>query len=607
MRYPAAVLACLLPAVSLAQSFQDGYPFALPARDTSAQRFLPAFPAAPIGSGDFVTAGPDGHFAVNGSPIRFFGTNAVADGAFPDKAKSWFIAGRLRKMGFNLVRFHHLDNPWSAGSLFEQGSDTRHLNPATLDRMHAFIAELKRNGVYVNMNLHVSRTFREADGVAGADSLPEMGKGVTYFDPQLRDLQKEYARQLLTTVNPYTGLSLAADPVVAMVEITNENSIYRNWRDGKLKTFAAGGELMVRHAALLDTLWNAFLARKYGSDAALASAWGDAEGGSGANQIANSTFEEQDPAPPWTIELHAPATGTMSRSFFNPAAGLFSALVNVSSSDGTDWHVQWKHVALSVKKDTIYTVSFWARAESNRTVGVSVMLDGSPWTSYAWVGAALSDSWKRFSFSFKSPATVNGGIRLTFNVGQQAGMTWFDDVSFAPVSPSGLRAGESLSARTVQRIDFAECALFADQRVRDMTEFYLAVQGEYYDDMMAYLKNDLGVRVPIVGTNWNTGVPDLSAQSRADYLDNHSYWDHPSFPGIPWSSTDWLINNTPMVQASEGGDDPVVDGICPLEGKAVHDQRVQPSVPEPVSDRGHALSHGVRFLPRCRRHHDLRL
>ena len=264
MRYPAVVLACLLPAVSLAQSFQDGYPFALPARDTSTQRFLPAFPAAPIGSGDFVTAGPDGHFAVNGSPIRFFGTNAVADGAFPDKAKSWFIAGRLRKMGFNLVRFHHLDNPWSAGSLFEQGSDTRHLNPATLDRMHAFIAELKRNGVYVNMNLHVSRTFREADGVAGADSLPEMGKGVTYFDPQLRDLQKEYARQLLATVNPYTGLSLAADPVVAMVEITNENSMYRNWRDGKLKTFAAGGELMVRHAVLLDTLWNAFLAGKIG-------------------------------------------------------------------------------------------------------------------------------------------------------------------------------------------------------------------------------------------------------------------------------------------------------------------------------------------------------
>ena len=59
MRYIAAVLACLLPAVSLAQSFQDGYPFALPARDTSTQRLVPAFPAVPIGSNDFVTTSPD--------------------------------------------------------------------------------------------------------------------------------------------------------------------------------------------------------------------------------------------------------------------------------------------------------------------------------------------------------------------------------------------------------------------------------------------------------------------------------------------------------------------------------------------------------------------
>ncbi len=564
---PLCCVLSVLPAVSPAQSFEGGYPFSLPARDTSAQLFLPAFPARPIGPEGFVTAGPDGHFAVDGAPIRFFGTNVTTDGAFPDKAKAWFIAGRLRKMGFNLVRFHHLDNPWSAGSLFEQGSDTRHLNPATLDRLHAFVAELKTNGVYINMNLHVSRTFKEVDGVAGADSLPEMGKGVTYFDPQLRELQKEYARQLLTTPNPYTGLPLAADPVIAMVEITNENSLYRFWRDGKLKTYAAGGELMVRHAALLDSRWNDFLLQKYASDTALAAAWGTPDGGAGPSQIANGTFEEQDPGPPWVLELHAPATGTMSRSFFNPGAGLYSALVNISGSDGIDWHAQFKHVSLNVKKDSVYTVSFRARAETDRTVGVAVMLDGSPYTSYGWLGADLSASWKRFSFSITAPVTVSGGIRLTFNVGAQNGMTWFDDVSFSSISQSGLRADESLAGRTVKRIDFSECPLFTDQRVRDMTEFYLAIQGEYYDDMIAFLKNDLGVRVPIVGTNWNVGVPDLAAQSRADYIDNHAYWDHPSFPGIPWSATDWLINNTPMVQASGGGTIPWMMASVPSEGK----------------------------------------
>ena len=85
------------------------------------------------------------------------------------------------------------------------------------------------------MNLHVSRTFRINDNVADYDSLPEFGKCVNFFDPYIIKLHKEYAQQLLTHVNPYTGKALVNDPVMAMVEITNENSLYRNWRDNKLK------------------------------------------------------------------------------------------------------------------------------------------------------------------------------------------------------------------------------------------------------------------------------------------------------------------------------------------------------------------------------------
>jgi hypothetical protein len=81
-----------------AQSFTGGFNFALPAIDTFSVRFLPAFPRHPIGSQEFVTVGTGGHFSVNGTPVRFFGTNCVADGAFPSPQDVWFIAGRLRKM-----------------------------------------------------------------------------------------------------------------------------------------------------------------------------------------------------------------------------------------------------------------------------------------------------------------------------------------------------------------------------------------------------------------------------------------------------------------------------------------------------------------------------
>lgn len=194
-----------------AQSFTGGFNFALPAIDTAAVRFLPSFPKRAIASQEFVGVGAGGHFTVSGVPIRFFGTNCVADGAFPRPQDVWFIAGRLRKMGYNLVRMHHLDNGWTrTGSLFGQGSDTRHLDPVLLDKLERFLAELKANGIYADINLHVGRTFSRADGVPDADSLKDFAKGYTFFDPLLIALQKEYARQLLTHVSPYSGLPLVS-------------------------------------------------------------------------------------------------------------------------------------------------------------------------------------------------------------------------------------------------------------------------------------------------------------------------------------------------------------------------------------------------------------
>src|SRR5512133_751245 len=105
-------------------------------------------------------------------------------------------------MGINLVRLHHMDNPWSQNSLFEQGSDTRHLNPGTLDRLEYFLTALKVNGIYADVNLHVSRTVNRKDGIPDADSIQEYGKGVCFFDPQLLFLHKEFARQLLTHTSP---------------------------------------------------------------------------------------------------------------------------------------------------------------------------------------------------------------------------------------------------------------------------------------------------------------------------------------------------------------------------------------------------------------------
>jgi hypothetical protein len=536
-----------------AQNFQDGYPFSLPAVDTLTMRFLPSFPRRAIGPQEFIAVGADGHFAVNGAPIRFFGTNCVADGAFPQPADSWFVAGRLRKMGYNLVRFHHMDNPWSrTGSLFEQGSDTRHLNLPVLDRFERFLAGLKQNGIYADINLHVGRTFTKADGVPDADSIKDYGKGYTFFDPTLIALQREYARQLLTHVSPYSGLPLVADPVMAMVEITNENSLYSLWRNAALRPYAAGGVLPVRHQRLLDSLWHDYLRQVYGTTDALAEAWNSGVLADGPEHVTNGSYEGEPFPGTWVLEQHLPAVAAVSRVIGNVYAGVLAARISVTASDGTDWHVQWKHPGLSIVTDTSYQIRFAVRADSIRRIALTVTKDTSPYTWYTGTSCVADTSWRSYTFTFRAPATGAYDTRISFGLGAMKGTYWFDDVSMRRAGNSGLLAGESLESPP-RRIEFDECRRFTDGRVRAMTAFYMKVQSDFYVSMRSFLRDTLGVRVPIVGTNWNFGAPDLAVQADLDYTDNHAYWDHPGFPGIPWSLTDWTITNLPMVKESGGG------------------------------------------------------
>jgi len=559
-------LLCFL--LAQAQNFSEGFPFNLPPDDSSAQRFLPEFPAEPIT--DFVRVGPDGHFEAGGTPLRFWGVNLTTGACFPVPDKAPFIAARMRKMGVNLVRFHHMDNPWSgaAGSLFDpaQGT-TRRLHPATLDRLHYFLAQLKRNGIYANLNLHVSRTFTEADGVLYADSIPEFGKAVTMFDGQLIELQKEYARQLLGAVNPHTGLALSQDPVVAMVEITNENTIYGYWREDGLRPFADGGRLLQRHADTLDQQWLEFLEGRYGDDAALAAAWQDEATGDPVNLIDDGDFESGSLGDRWQLEQHAPADGSVTVDDAFPFEGRYAARVSIDAVSDTDWHLQFKRTGLTLFRDSLYVLQFAARADRPRTASLSVIRDNSPWTWYVGRQLQLSTEWQTFTFTFSIPETNQGQVRVTFNLGREAGDVWFDHFRLGKPVVQGLDDGESLAGRSVRRIPYSERLLYHEQRVADLAAFYIDRQRRYYREMYDYLRDDLGVVVPITGSNALGGAAEIAGMADLDYYDDHAYWDHPRFPNQPWSPTDWLIDNRPMVQHERLGALPPIFGGLAVAGK----------------------------------------
>ncbi|MFA5803964.1 MAG: carbohydrate binding domain-containing protein [Melioribacteraceae bacterium] len=555
-----------------AQNFSNGFNFNLAWNDSTSQKFLPQFPIIPIPQNSFVTVDVDGNFNLSSKKIKFWGVNSVADGAFPDKNIAGAIAGRMRKVGINLVRFHHIDNGWGGYSLLK-GVDTRSLYSANLDLLEYYISKLKENGIFINMNLNVSRRFTVFDGVIDADSIfnygTEFAKGITLFDPYLIMLQKEYAQQLLTHVNPYTGKALVNDPVMAMVETNNENSLYRFWMSNQLKPITSGGKLIYRHVRMLDSLFNKFIADKYKTTANLQSAWNQGTVQAGKNdQIKNGGFEQVSSFnSDWELELHSPAAGTTSQDVSNPYAGNLSAKVSITNSTGTDWHIQFKQKTLTVYKDSAYTITFAARADAPKQISVSMMNDYSPWNWYGGIVINLTTSWKVFSFNIKALKTNIGHTRLTFNPGKYTGAFWFDNVSVTSAGVSGLNKDESIELQNIRRIDYTDCVSYSDQRVKDISEFYIKLQRDYFVDMINYLHNTLGVKVPIVGTNWTVGAADNASISGSDYIDNHAYWDHPQFPNNPWSQTDWLINNQPMVKDSYGGTMPDLFAGVPMVGK----------------------------------------
>lgn len=196
-----------------------------------------------VRNGHFYTVGADLQpFTEDDARVRLFGVNMAFGGNFPEEKDAGRIAKRLRRMGVNLVRFHHMDSspdaePETARSILSTGPYPT-FNPVSLRRLKAFLAALKAEGIYANINLHVGYRFRpETDQVPalpGDEPIPNQGKPLHMLHPRMVELQTDYTRRLLGE------LRLQGDPVLAMVEINNETSLLWHWMNGSLDRAAQG-------------------------------------------------------------------------------------------------------------------------------------------------------------------------------------------------------------------------------------------------------------------------------------------------------------------------------------------------------------------------------
>jgi hypothetical protein len=268
-------LILLVPSALFAQTKDGAGTWAFqPARDQfrpDALLDLRSLNEKQAGESGFVKVDANGDFVLgNGDPVRFWAVNTnvgrdkpfvarpLWSGMAPDLAHH---ARFLAKRGVNMVRLHaHLD-PGPKGKLTE-------FDRAERDWIWRTVAAMKKEGIYAT----ISPFWAEGASVGPSWGIPgvtaeQNAASLLFFDPTMQEGYRAWMKALYAETNPYTGIPLAAEPAVAIIQLQNEDSLLF-WTFNNIR-----GEQRRR----LSRLFGDFLKSKYGSLDKARTAWGGAD------------------------------------------------------------------------------------------------------------------------------------------------------------------------------------------------------------------------------------------------------------------------------------------------------------------------------------------
>ncbi|WP_165074192.1 hypothetical protein [Paludisphaera rhizosphaerae] len=239
------------------------WPF-LPERDTfraDAVLDLRGLNEKVAGESGFVKLAPDGESFVlgDGKPVRFWAvtTYVQRDRSAEDLAHH---ARFLAKRGVNMVRLH--------GALEPKAKDAKltDADPKTIEEAWKLVAAMKKEGIYTTLSPYWASALKHIPTSWGIEGWPENqgAEGLLFFNPRFQEGYRAWLKALLTPPNPYTGIPLAKDPALAIIQLQNEDSMLF-WTMQSVK----GRQLQV-----LGEQFGQWLAKKYGSIAAASKAWG---------------------------------------------------------------------------------------------------------------------------------------------------------------------------------------------------------------------------------------------------------------------------------------------------------------------------------------------
>lgn len=495
----------------------------------------------PITEQQRISVGDDGHLYANGKRIRIFGTNISN---FPAVEDAEYWAKTIAAQGYNCVRFHHTDSDWAECFFTHDKSwKTVSFDESSFERFDKFFYELKKAGVYSNINLLTGRTIKADEENGLPDELNKVADWKDrhcygFWNELAREEQKKYAEKILTHKNSYTGLTYAEDPAVVFVEINNENSMTKCYLDNALTRFPSS------LTQELDFQWTNFLAQKGWTYNKLDKTFNQKEA-LGENLIkGKGNFEQHD---------SAKATLTEKNGYYS---------IQVTANGKESWHIQYSLNGFVTQAEQLYTISFKAKASKDSKLSVSVNMNHAPWSGLGFSkNINLTKDWQDFSFCVSS-LQEDSNPRLVFgNMGMSSGTIFeFSDIvlckggsTLAVEKADPQLVGANKPSNTLIKFPISSeqyHSLPLELRLL-VTEFIVALDDDYWGSMNDYLKKDLHIKALTFGTAL-TCAP-ITVMNKFDVIDSHAYWHHPTFPGSGWNSKDFYVKNQSLVTDDNGG------------------------------------------------------
>jgi hypothetical protein len=472
-----------------------------------------------------------------GQTVRLYGSNICDYHPMPPKEDAPRVAKRLKQLGINFIRLHYFDFAKAPAGILN--ADMQTLNPEKLDQFDWLIANLKENGIYVDINLHVCRPY---------PNMPEgthsFGKGIDFIHEPYIESQKRYARDLIGHRNPYTGLTYAEDPAIALIEINNENTVFSIWT--RLAT------LPEEFSKPIQERWNRWLIKKYATSDKLRQAWNsEAVGERGPELLGNGDFSKGTDI--WHFEHVKPgeATATVVE---DAELGRYLHWT-VTKRGNADWHLQFYNSNLPVEHGKKYALTFKARCPdaTPKNLAIRLMMQRSPWQNAGGSATFLvGNTWREYSLNtiIDNPDAIP--LRLNFSANNQLATFEIADVSLREgvYTIKGLYAGETLEEANVPLVADSACA----PRTLDFLSFLIDAEGEYVQAMRRVLKDELGYQGMVLCTQVSYGglAGYLRESRHSDLIDMHCYPCHPSVSADEQGRRILNIRNESMIAKAFG-------------------------------------------------------